>query len=489
MKKRICLLFSALFVLSVLCFLPACGKSESDIAENKPEAESPDEMPPQEAAEEAPVLPEITEQDYEGYEFRFLTKNEDWAEWQSVDISAEEMNGENINDAVYMRNSVLEDKFNILIVEKKVNAPHDNAKKSVKAGEDSFDAVVSGMNNIVEVSQEGLLMDQSNIPHMNLSNPWWDQKGVAELELGGKVFCVTGDLFVTDKDATWVMMFNKQLAQDYQIEDPYSLVRSGQWTMDKFAAIIRDVSADLNGDGIMDENDFYGFSTHEYSSWGFLYGAGIKIAEKDLSGYPALVMNAPTTQEVMEKTVEIMTNGIYAYCKPVGDWAKALKVFEEDRAIFYGEVLQCAIRLRQMVSNFGLIPYPKYDAAQETYPCMVNDVATVLGVPVTTTETERTGTILEYMSYLSRIYLKPAYYEVALKGKFMRDEESGEMLDLIMRDRVFDLGYIFNWGGLASNYCSSVMKKSADFASMYEKYEARALEAVEKLVAAYESLE
>jgi hypothetical protein len=142
-----------------------------------------------------------------------------------------------------------------------------------------------------------------------------------------------------------------------------------------------------------------------------------------------------------------------------------------------------------MVSNFGLIPYPKYNEEQTAYPCMVNDVATVLGVPVNAADTARSGVILEYMSYLSRIYLKPAYYEVALKGKFMRDEESGEMLDLIMRDRVFDLGYIFDWGGLASNYRASVMKKSADFASMYERYEEKARDAVDKLVAAYENLE
>ena len=239
----------------------------------------------------------------------------------------------------------------------------------------------------------------------------------------------------------------------------------------------------------MDEEDLYGFSTHEYSSWGFLYGAGIKIAEKDSSGYPALVMNTPDTGIIMEKTVATMANGIYTYCVPVGDWAKALKIFEEDRAVFYGEVLQCAIRLRQMVTNFGLIPYPKLYESQTSYPCMVNSVAAMIAVPTTCIEAERTGVILEYMSYLSKIYLTPAYYEVALKGKFMRDEESGEMLDLIMRDRVFDLGYIFDWGNLGSSYCSTVMKKKADFASLYEKGEPKAQTAIQKLIDAYEKVD
>ena len=40
----------------------------------------------------------------------------------------------------------------------------------------------------------------------------------------------------------------------------------------------------------------------------------------------------------------------------------------------------------------------------------------------------------------------PAYYDVALTGKHIRDEDSAEMLDIILDGRVFDLGYIYNVG-------------------------------------------
>ena len=38
------------------------------------------------------------------------------------------------------------------------------------------------------------------------------------------------------------------------------------------------------------------------------------------------------------------------------------------------------------------------------------------------------------------MYVTPAYYDVALSGKFTRDEESAEMLEIIRRHRVYDFG-------------------------------------------------
>lgn len=44
------------------------------------------------------------------------------------------------------------------------------------------------------------------------------------------------------------------------------------------------------------------------------------------------------------------------------------------------------------------------------------------------------------MACESRKSVIPAYYEVALKVKFTRDEESAKMLDLAFENRVFDYG-------------------------------------------------
>ena len=47
--------------------------------------------------------------------------------------------------------------------------------------------------------------------------------------------------------------------------------------------------------------------------------------------------------------------------------------------------------------------------------------------------------------------LKEAYYDTVLKTKGARDEESAEMLDLIFSNRIYDIGYMYNWGSLITS--------------------------------------
>ena len=46
------------------------------------------------------------------------------------------------------------------------------------------------------------------------------------------------------------------------------------------------------------------------------------------------------------------------------------------------------------------------------------------------------------------LIVTPAYYEKTLVGRYVTDEESGDMLDIIFESRVYDLGNMFAWGGV-----------------------------------------
>ena len=75
-------------------------------------------------------------------------------------------------------------------------------------------------------------------------------------------------------------MFNKKIVSDLSLESPYDLVKSGEWTIDKFASMSRGISADLDGDGELDENDRYGFACNLYGSDCFLFGSDYSISKK-----------------------------------------------------------------------------------------------------------------------------------------------------------------------------------------------------------------
>jgi hypothetical protein len=83
-----------------------------------------------------------------------------------------------------------------------------------------------------------------------------------------------------------------------------------------------------------------------------------------------------------------------------------------------------------------------------------------------------TGIVLEALSEESYKKLTPAFYDLAISGKYTRDEGSVEMLDLILRSRIYDPLYFNAWSGsLRDNLSSTLQKDNNDIASVYAKAE------------------
>jgi hypothetical protein len=286
-------------------------------------------------------------------------------------------------------------------------------------------------------------------------------------------------------------MFNKTLHKQYGLEDIYQIVKDGKWTMDKMIEMCVNVSKDLNGDGVWDREDMYGMATSDNTTIGMLYGANLKFSEKDPSGIPQLSLNTDKTPSVLEKIIEVMYQANHNTFN-FSDWPSipnthlvAQEIFETDRALFYGEVMQCVIRLRSMETDFGVIAFPKYDEKQENYNHVIlSNPASCVTIPVNAADPEKSAVVLEALAYQSLVYLTPAYYEQALRGKFIRDDDSSEMLDIILANRVCDIGYTGNVGNLVTEIMSMAKKGQSDFASMYEKRESSAQKALDKIISA-----
>jgi hypothetical protein len=97
--------------------------------------------------------------------------------------------------------------------------------------------------------------------------------------------------------------------------------------------------------------------------------------------------------------------------------------------------------------------------------------------------------ILEDLSAESRYTLQPAYYDLNLQGKFMRDEESREMLDIILANTAYDIGYIYDFGNFAMTVVFFGRDRRTDYASAFERHEPRMLRDIERTIEAYENLD
>ena len=458
-----------------------------------------------EDATESPKIEEriptgLPEADYGGYEFRILSRGPNYnVHWFARDIYAESETGEPINDAVYARNRAVEELYNIKIV----NFPEDGdlaarASKSVKAGSDDFDVISHGMAQMAPLMVTGSLYDLHTFPYIDLSKPWWDQKASEQLTMNGKLYATVGDYIILDKDATVTILFSKKLLNEYELDDPYQLVKDGTWTMDKMYNMMKGVAKDLNGDGIMDETDQWGLVSQYGNGMPFFNGAGEYIAKINTSGLPEITLYSQRAFEICDKIIDLQANKnitIHAedyISKYPNDtvWDEMqLVVFNTNRGLFYCAGLNRVTLLRSMEVDFGILPPPKFNEEQSNYYALLESWCTSsVAIPVTVSDTGRTGMIIEALAAESRYTVLPAYYDITLKSKLVRDDESQEMLDLIFANRLYDIGQMFAWGG-ASSFFQGLYSGVNNLASYWEKNEAKITKDMEKTLDSLNKLE
>jgi len=451
MKKKITTLLLAMLIL--LQTVACAESSENPEDASAPAVTSTEVSASEETAAETEaednleaVAAQFSGRDYDGYSFRILDRE---GSWETVDVMAEEMTGEAINDAVLERNNLLSEKLNVVVVEQRNSSPYTTMKTAVTAQSDDFDTVTDGLSRLASTVANGIIYDYREIPEVKMENGWWDQHLISGMSVANKVFFMTGDISIMDNYGTWCMMFNKDILNDNGLENPYDLVHEGKWTLDKLAEMSLVTTVDLNGDGKWTADDQYGFISESYNTYGLYICFGEKITDKDENDLPVFVYSEESAINSIIKSLEVQySNGCNMGLFP-GLSREAQ--FKAGGGLFYFAGMINITAFRDSETDFGIIPAPKYDEAQEQYYSTYSpENMTAYSIPVTVADTARVGDILEAMAAFSAYTLTPAYYDKTLMGKSVRDAESEPMIELILNSRNFDLGSIFDWGGTAS---------------------------------------
>ncbi len=445
--------------------------------------------------EDTRVYAELPEANFEGYDFRVITKGSFNAHWTAMDIFAEATNGDPINDAVYNRNIAVMDKYNFKITEvTDFENIASTVGKAVKAGEDAYDMVSAGMNGGVEqMISSKYLLDLNEVPNLDLSKPWYDQNANRELSIGGKLYATAGDLLIMDDDATWSVLFNKEMAARYDMPDFYEAVDNGTWVIDDMLEYCTMVASDLNGDGKMDENDQWGNICENYNLYAYIVGSGLRVVDKDENDLPYYNVSTEAFYDAFQKghaingnfDIVLSTAGVptLSSIPSQGRLNACDLMFTSGKVLFYTTGLNRVTLFREMETDFGILPMPKYDASQEGYHHPISLwCSNSIAIPITASEPARNGHIIEALSAESKYTLTPAYYDRTLKTKASRDEESAAILDIIFATRVFDLGNMYNWGGMFDAICALTTVSNPNLTSTIEKKQKSADKALDKFI-------
>ncbi len=390
-------------------------------------------------------------QDYGGYNFTIL--NGCTATWYSYTlIVPEESTGEPVNDAFYERNMRVNELYNVEIAENNTGDYLSAIRTAVKAGTNDFDLALCTLMDCYAIAMENNVYDLNTIDSLDLSPVWWDQNAVDDLTIGNKLYFATGSADTTRLDSIRALFFNKDMIHEHGLEDPYTLVDEGKWTIDKFAELCKSVVADVDGDGKMTDSDRYGWISYTGIMADLLIN-GMDCRYMCIDDETGRVINGTLSEEFYDAyskiydlvnspddaVFDIRASKHSGHLRGLGDRIQE-QLFVENGALFYSECLAWSRVMREMEADFGIVPPPKLNEEQERhYSIIINPFMEM--IPVTAEDVDRTAHIMNAFNAASHDTVVPAYVDITLSGKVARDTDTVRMLNLVFEELAYNLHF------------------------------------------------
>lgn len=417
-------------------------------------------------------------------------------------VSDDNLGDSSIVAAVEARNELIRTNFGIRITREASKDANGDAIQAVNSGDDSYDAFMLSVTQGLTLATGGAILDLSQAEYIDLSQEWWDQGITENLLLAGGAYIAVGDLLTVDKDATWCTLFNKQVLEDknqgLSDEVLYQVVKdgdgqSGGWTMEYLMTQAATNSTEENdsskevwrpnyeGPGV------YGLFTQKEVATVILQSGGFTPTIANENSLAGVTVNMDTAfDDAVVKVYDYygrmlsnywfldLDDAVSAYGSDQDGWRDVARGgFMADKAAFFICHVGTINLIRDMESDFGVLPIPKLNETQTEYGNTIQygNAHCYLIPNRSEANNEKSAYILEAMAfYSSQQYggeesLNYAYYYTVLRGKATRDDASWEMLDLIFDTRVYDYACALNVSSINNVIMNSVCGTNQSWAS------------------------
>ena len=445
MKRLVALL---LLLASLMIVLAACAEA--------PTQEEQSGVLSEEESTELAQYDNIPEDlKYDGEDIVILSRSKQG--WTQDEIAVPELNSEPVNDAMFNRNIVVNDRLNVNVVSAPIEDPDEfkpitEIERVVKSGAPDYDMVAAACYVTLPSAVKGTFYDLTELEYLDFSRDYWMQSYNELISYGDSQYTATGVIALSTYRFAFVTMFNKALFADKGTPYLYDAVNSGEWTLDYQASLVEDFYQDLNGDGKMNEEDCFGLvSCPGLSTDPYWSSCDLPLVNKSAEGSYEYVLDIDRLSDTVDKVLHLFYDcgGTYLYKEVVSNTEQ-----DEIRLMFSdGNAAMATLRLvaaeqpdvRNMEQEYGIVPMPKLNADQKEYGTLMHDQFTVFCVPASAAKQklEMIGAAMEVMASESLRLVKPAYYEIALKRKYMSDPVAWDMLDLTFARVIVDAGVVY----------------------------------------------
>ena len=481
--KRTLTLLLCLAVLG--SHIVACGNQPDPSDESRDTTHTVSES---ETADEArETLDALGEIHWGGGEFTML-----YASAYSNEVGdMQDEKGSVLDEAVHNRNTLFEEYCHLtyVLVGKDYTEVNAAINAAAMTADNDYQLFTNLTDQTASVATSGGLYNFLEFESIDFEKPWWDQ-GNLSFELAGNVFFMSGAHNTKDNDLTYAFIYNKAIAEDHRLPDLYAAVDSGEWTIDYFLQVVQNISLD-NGDGRWDEQDTYGLGTVNAFGDMLFYGANMRyvVTDPDTDSLRLALNdgNLEKTVNIVKLAQRIVHENNTTYMWNTTSPTHPKEVFKEGNLAFMGDAIGALPEFNaSMEEDYGVLPIPKYDTSQKEYYTYAHGSGSTLSIPVSIQNVEEFEKVLEAYVILSHQLVSPAYYEIILGTRAVRDVKSAEILDILLRNRVYDIPQYYSQFGLSLLLSESIRTNNDTFISGYERNAKRFDKLVEQLLSKLE---
>ena len=471
MKKTALRTIAAL--LAVLLFtgvLAACGGQDSGNGK-KSGGEFIDEIP--------------SDVKFEGKTFTILARQTMVNSHTEHEITADENATETVNQAVFNRNTKIEERFGCKIVPYFIPGNWDEKdnfintfKTSIMSDSQAFDLIMSQAAYMADLGLNEYYTNfyDPDLKYINFNADYYYPDIIEEMTINNQLYYLVGDYNLTYLEDFYMLYFSKPIAEDLGIDNLYDTVRSGKWTIDKMIEYSRMAYDDSNGDGYKSSEDTFGeVVNYSNTNDAFFSQFDVQLTSKNEKGLPEFTLDQGKMVSIISKMIDFYNEDcVFTYTGGSSEQNGEMpidEIFKEGRALFYPERLMYAEMFRNMDTDFGIIPFPKWNEDQAGYYTQAQGGYSVSVIPKDAPDKEFTGAMVEALNAESSNTggVTDAYYDIALKDKYSRDDESGEMIDLAVEGAKINFGFFHSvpLGSAAQPFYILIPKKLTSFASFW----------------------
>ncbi len=300
------------------------------------------------------------------------------------------------------------------------------------------------------------------------TSPYFDEdaeyfnSAASAFTLGNDVFAVSGDgCFEPDKLSA--LYYNRTDIEALGLESIASLVKNGEWTLDKFYEYLKSAS----------------------SYEGTLLCNNTKASYNDI----LLTSSFSFSENTADKPVRLLSfdEKFKNVCQSIGTLSEFVPAEDEDftkgNVLFLTDSLAMAEKFANTEEVWSIAPHPKYDK-DSAYMSFASLDSIVLSIPVSSGSASELGAVIMAFNAASSGHMIQKYIDTNM-NHFVRDNGAVTALHIITKNINYDFGYIFSGASSSINRYTmgafkSLVKGDMTFEVYKEKYEKESGEYLDK---------